>query len=253
VDTHTDPDSPRGQQKNIDGATGLWGPHEEPVAREGWPFLGGAIVITIILFFVTGKIGLVIGLGLSAFVAAFFRNPERIPPDEPDAIISPADGTVVRIEEATDPVLDIKSRCVSIFMSGANVHVNRSPITGKITNIAYKPGKFHKADHDAAMFENERNCISVEDKLGRQVTFAQVAGFFARRIVCWITAGMEVGRAQRIGLIRFGSRVDVYLPMDVQVAVEIGDKTRAGNSIIAYFPHDFSDDETLVGLEAQTE
>lgn len=162
---------------------------------------------------------------LGAFVAFFFRNPKRTIPADPSVIVSPADGRVVKIEYAGDVTR------LSIFLSIFDVHVNRSPIGGVIEAIDYKPGKFRAAFDDRASIENERNIIMVTDGKTRLV-FTQIAGIVARRIVCWKRVGDHVEKGEPVGLIRFGSRVDVLFPAETEITVETGARVRAGSTKI---------------------
>ncbi len=162
---------------------------------------------------------------LAAFVAFFFRNPHREIPPDPRIIVSPADGRVVRVERAGNVTT------MSIFLSIFNVHVNRSPMAGRIEAIDYKPGKFRAAFNQAASVENERNIIMVSQG-NLKLVFTQIAGLVARRIVCWKKVGDRVDKGERIGLIRFGSRVDVFFPAGTEVTVEKGARVRGGSTPI---------------------
>lgn len=184
----------------------------------GYFFHAGFYVITIILVL------------LAAFIAFFFRNPHRDVPDDPNLVLSPADGhvTVVRLINNDNPQA---GTFVSIFLSVFDVHINRTPIAGKITNIAYKKGKFLNALNHRASAENEQNLVTVEnDKI--TVTFIQIAGLIARRIVFWKKIGDTLTSGERVGLIKFGSRTDIYLPPQVEVLVKKGDRVIGGTTII---------------------
>ncbi len=170
---------------------------------------------------------------LTLFVLWFFRNPVRKTPQTENLVISPADGRVIRIEETTsDEQPGATFRKISIFMNVFNVHVNRMPCSGRIRFIRYRQGKFLSANLDKASILNERNTIMVRMDDGREIMTVQIAGLIARRIVCWLTEQMEVRRGDRLGLIRFGSRVEVFLPLGSTVLVKIGDKVRAGETPI---------------------
>jgi phosphatidylserine decarboxylase len=207
--------------------------HRSFIVSEGVPFIivvGGAALLAFVsgfawvayLFFL-----------LTLFVGWFFRNPERVMPENPLQLISPADGKVIRIEEvASDDSPDRLLRKVSIFMNVFNVHVNRMPCSGEVVFIRYKPGKFLSANLDKASALNERNAVLIRREDGREVMTVQIAGLIARRIVCWIKEGMKVGKGERFGLIRFGSRVELYLPLDTTLLVKLGDKVRAGETPI---------------------
>jgi phosphatidylserine decarboxylase len=172
--------------------------------------------------------GLLIFLGL--FVFYFFRDPERSIPSEPHAVVSPADGHVVEI---VDEMLDSKmGHRVSIFLSIWDVHVQRAPVAGQIAGVVYRPGRFYAALRSAASRENEQNIISIR-AAGGTLVFKQIAGAIARRVLCWKREGEVVALGERVGMIRFGSRVDVWLPMDAQVMVRRGQKVKGGSSILA--------------------
>lgn len=183
-----------------------------------WPYAVGGVLITI----------------LAVFIVYFFRDPERTPPAGDNLILSPGDGKIIINEQRTGS--DGKTyTLVSIFLSVFDVHVNRIPISGKITHVKHVPGKFHKAFQPEAVTENERTEITVASKYG-DVSFSQVAGILARRIVCRIKEGDEVTRGQRMGLIRFGSRIDIFLPPSVTIDVKLGDRVVGGESVIGRFP-----------------
>ena len=167
------------------------------------------------------------------FAAYFFRDPERVVPDDADLAVSPADGKIVRIEPREDPVSGERRVCVSIFMNVFDVHVNRSPVTGKIKDIIYYPGRFMNAALDKASEENERCIYVLEDSEKNSWTMVQIAGLVARRIVCRAETGDKLSRGERYGLIRFGSRVDLYLPENYNAHVYVGDTVVAGESILA--------------------
>jgi len=169
--------------------------------------------------------GLLLG-GLAAFVAFFFRDPHRIVPDGPGLIVAPADGRVVRVESHPDRIE------ISIFLSLFNVHVNRSPIEGQIESVRYRKGAFHAAYRDVASVQNEQNTLTIASP-DFKVSCSQIAGVVARRIICWKAPGDRVGRGERIGFIRFGSRVDLVLPGDASLRVAEGTRVRGGSSTIA--------------------
>jgi phosphatidylserine decarboxylase len=172
--------------------------------------------------------GILIFLGL--FVFYFFREPERVSPSAPGIVVSPADGRVVEI---VDELLDsTMGHRISIFLSIWNVHVQRAPVAGRIANVVYRPGKFMGAFRSAASRENEQNVIYMHSLQGTMV-FKQIAGAIARRVLCWKSPGEEVALGERVGLIRFGSRVDVWLPMDAEVTVKKGQNVAGGASVIA--------------------
>ncbi len=205
-----------------------------PIAVEGIPFVVIAGIITV-LFYAAGLIiPAVLFTLVTLFVVWFFRNPERSVPPGDNNVISPADGKIIDIREVDETrILKKKMLKISIFMNLFNVHVNRSPCTGKVVDILYNPGKFISANLDKASLENEQNAVVLETPAGEKIIFIQIAGLIARRIVCWLREGQYVKRGERFGLIRFGSRVDVYLPVGTDVRVSLGDKVKAGESILA--------------------
>ena len=174
----------------------------------------------------------------SLFSMWFFRNPEREPPKEAGIYVSPADGTVLKVEDHVNEsrYLHQTMKRVSIFMSPFNVHVNRVPRSGTVVDTIYHHGKYFSANNDKASLDNEQNAIIVKDEQGRTYMFVQIAGFIARRIVCYSRAGKEILVGQRVGLIKFGSRVDIYLPPESEIAVKKGSHTKAGETIIGRLP-----------------
>ncbi|WP_031387682.1 phosphatidylserine decarboxylase family protein [Desulfonatronum thiodismutans] len=203
------------------------------VAKEGLPYIGLGAFVTLILA-VLGWGGVaVIALVLTILTLNFFRDPERVTPQEPGLAVAPADGKIVFIGPAVDPATGQVRTKVSIFMNVFNVHVNRTPVTGRVGGITYFPGKFLNAALDKASEDNERNQFRIVDEHGHGWTVVQIAGLVARRIVCWAEEGDEVARGQRIGLIKFGSRVDLYLPDAYEVRVTKGQHTCAGLTVMA--------------------
>ncbi len=166
-------------------------------------------------------------------VLNFFRDPERVVPQEQGVAVSPADGKVIKVESMRDPMTGEDRTTVCVFMNVFNVHVNRMPVAGRIARISYFGGKFLNASFDKASTDNERNAVLVEDAEGKSWTMVQIAGLIARRIICWSEEGDSLKRGQRFGLIKFGSRVDLYLPDGYEPSVRIGDKVFAGQSILA--------------------
>ncbi|WP_028310350.1 phosphatidylserine decarboxylase [Derxia gummosa] len=205
------------------------------IAREGWPYLAGSFVVALVVSFLAGFLVALPVWIVFVFVLQFFRDPPRPIPAEPGAILSPADGRIVAVEKVRDPYADRDALKISVFMNVFNVHSNRAPVDGTIRAVKYFPGKFVNADLDKASTENERNAVVLDTAGGKTVTFVQVAGLIARRILCYVTAGDTLSRGQRYGFIRFGSRVDVYLPTDARPAVVIGDKVSATTTILARF------------------
>lgn len=205
------------------------------IAREGWPFLAIALAVAVAATFWCAVWSIPLWI-IALFVLQFFRDPPRDIPQDVGAVLSPADGRVIKVERITDPYGKRDAILISVFMNVFNVHSNRSPVDGKIEQVQYFPGKFVNADLDKASLENERNAIVLKTTAGQTVTFVQVAGLIARRILCYVKAGDVLTRGQRYGFIRFGSRVDVYLPLDAQVKVSIGDKVAATTTILAMLP-----------------
>ena len=203
------------------------------IAREGWPFLAGSIVIALIATVYGGCILSAVTWIIALFVLQFFRDPAREIPQTAGAVLSPADGRIVKVERTRDEYLQRDAIKVSVFMNVFNVHSNRSPVDGTVQQIWYNPGKFINADLDKASTENERNAVWLKTATGQDVTSVQVAGLIARRILCYVKAGDPLTRGQRYGFIRFGSRVDVYLPLTASVKVAIGDKVSATTTILA--------------------
>lgn len=204
------------------------------LAREGWPFIASSVLLSVIVWALAGFWwSLPIWL-LTIFVVQFFRDPARPIPRDPLAVLSPADGRIVAIAHAFDPYAGRDALKISVFMNVFNVHSNRAPVDGALRDVQYFPGKFVNADLDKASEQNERNALVI-DCDGRVVTAVQVAGLIARRILCYVKAGDALQRGQRFGFIRFGSRVDVYLPLDTQSRVSIGDKVYASSTVLADF------------------
>lgn len=208
----------------------------KPMHPEGIKFVAVFALLTAGLFYFSNILGW-IGVGLTIWCYYFFRDPERFPPARQDLLLSPADGIVSLIEPAVPPkelgMADEALTRVSVFMNVFNCHVNRTPVKGVVKAVAYRPGKFFNASLDKASSDNERNslCISMED--GREIAVVQIAGLVARRIVCFTEIGAPLDMGERFGLIRFGSRLDVYLPKGVEPLVRVGQTMVAGESVIA--------------------
>ncbi|MDO1510537.1 MULTISPECIES: phosphatidylserine decarboxylase [unclassified Neisseria] len=205
------------------------------IAREGWPFIIAGLVLSIIVTAFAGWWSLPFWV-FTVFALQFFRDPSRPIPQDADAVLCPADGRIVVVERALDPYREIEALKISVFMNVFNVHSQRSPIDGTVTAVEYNAGKFVNAALDKASTENERNAVLVTTRSGREITFVQVAGLVARRILCYAKVGDSLVRGERYGFIRFGSRVDVYLPIDAQAQVSIGDKVSASSTILARLP-----------------
>jgi phosphatidylserine decarboxylase len=207
-----------------------------PIHREGWPFIVIALAVNLLLILWLGWWGL-IAAPLVLWVIAFFRDPERRPPEAPGLIVSPADGRLLPIIQATPPaelgLPNAPRTRLSIFMDVFQVHVNRIPESGTVEGLAYRPGKFFNASFDKASEHNERMAVLLRLVGGQPLIVVQIAGLVARRISCALTKGQSVSRGDRFGLIRFGSRLDVYLPEGARVMVQEGQKTRAGETILA--------------------
>ncbi len=205
-------------------------------AREGWAFMGIALALAIVVQLFVGGIVASLFWILFLLVAQFFRDPAREMTRDPDAVVAPVDGKVIKIEETVCPYTGEQTKMISIFMNVFNVHSQKTPVEGKIEKVEYFPGTFLNAALDKASEQNERNAVTVVTPDGYRVCFVQIAGLVARRILCYKLVGDIVKKGERYGFIRFGSRVDVYLPMQAQVCVSIGDKTTGVESVIARLP-----------------
>ncbi|HSG77167.1 MAG TPA: phosphatidylserine decarboxylase [Burkholderiales bacterium] len=209
-------------------------PYPHPlIAREGWPFLGAAVAAALLIWIFAGGWWSVPVWLAALFVLQFFRDPAREVPDDPRAVVAPADGRVVAVEKARDPWLERDALKISVFMNVFNVHSNRAPVDGAVRQVWYHAGSFVNAALDKASVENERNALWLRTADGADVTCVQIAGLVARRILCYVGAGAELQRGQRFGFIRFGSRVDVYLPLEAQAVAAIGDKVYAAETVLA--------------------
>ena len=203
------------------------------IAREGWPFLAIALAASLLVSFFWGWWSAPLWLA-ALFILQFFRDPPREVPDDPSAVVSPADGRVVAVGRAQDPYLRREALKISVFMNVFNVHSNRSPVDGAVKERWYFPGGFLNAALDKASLDNERNALWLQTSQGSDVTCVQIAGLIARRILCYVDPGAVLARGQRFGFIRFGSRVDVYLPLDAEVRAAIGEKVYAAQSVLAW-------------------
>jgi phosphatidylserine decarboxylase len=203
------------------------------MVREGYYFGLPPLLLGLLAFGMASRTGVFAGtvlVLLALFVLYFFRNPERIIPAEPGAIVSPGDGRVVVVKE--EAYAGRPGKRISIFLAVWNVHVNRSPAAGTITRLEYKSGKFLAAWAETASFENEQNVFTLASEHG-ELVFKQIAGWVARRVVSWKKQGDVVARGERVGLVRFGSRVDIWMPEHAEVAVKVGDSVRGGSTILA--------------------
>jgi phosphatidylserine decarboxylase len=204
------------------------------IAREGWVLIGGSFLLAALWTSFAG-FGFVAALLWILFllVTQFFRDPPRTAPTLPDVVLSPADGQIVKVEKTIDPFTNKDAILISVFMNIFNVHCQRSPVEGTVEDVQYYPGKFLNADLDKASTENERNAVVMRLKDGQAITVVQVAGLVARRILCYVQKGDELSRGERYGFIRFGSRLDVYLPTDAEPCVTIGEKVLGTETILA--------------------
>ena len=204
-----------------------------PLASEGYPFILFSAFATL-AFSLLGLVVPALGaLLLTAFVTYFFRDPARVLPEETDAIVSPADGKVIVVRELDDDCfLHERVHKISIFMNVFNVHVNRIPLAGTVERVVLTPGRFYAADKDKAVLHNERCALTVATPAGARYAVVQIAGLIARRIVCRAEPGDRVTAGQRYGMIRFGSRLDLYLPLTTEVTVHEGEVVRAGESVL---------------------
>lgn len=203
------------------------------LSLEGMPFIFLTTIATLTFAVLDCWFMATLLLVVLFLVLNFFRDPERVVPQEPGVAVSPADGKVIKVETMRDPLTGEDRTAICVFMNVFNVHVNRMPVAGRVARISYFGGKFFNASFDKASSDNERNAVLVEDAEGKTWTMVQIAGLIARRIICWAEEGDSLGRGQRFGLIKFGSRVDLYLPSDYESVVRIGEKVFAGQSILA--------------------
>jgi phosphatidylserine decarboxylase len=208
-----------------------------PIAPQGYPFIAIGLFGVALFLWLDFRVGWGLFVLITLFVISFFRDPERQVPRDEKAVLSPADGRVLLIEEkemtpfSTGPAIKI-----SIFMSVFNCHVNRIPRSGTIEKILYRAGKFFSANQDRASAQNEQNAVLLRTPEGQEICLVQVAGLIARRIVCWVKAGETIERGERFGMIRFGSRVDLFLPASTRIGIQRGDKVKAGLTILGELP-----------------
>ncbi len=206
------------------------------IAREGWPFIAASLVVAIAVHAYAGWGAALFFWLVFVFMIQFFRDPPRAIPADPAAVLSPADGRVVVVEKARDPYLDRDALKISVFMNVFNAHSNRSPVDGEVHKTWYFPGSFLNAALAKASLENERAVLWIKTDKGADVTCVQVAGLVARRILCYAKTGQKLTRGERFGFIRFGSRVDVYLPLDATPRAAVGDVVYATESVLAVIP-----------------
>ncbi len=206
-----------------------------PIARPGYPLIFAGAFVTAVLALLGMVIPALIALAATLGICWFFRDPDRIVPMAPGALVSPADGKIIVVQkEAGNPYFEGPCLKISVFMNVFNVHVNRIPHEGKVKRIVYSPGKFMAADNEQATDKNERNAVVIQLKNGRDMAVVQVAGLVARRIICGLQSGETVSRGRRYGMICFGSRLDLYLPEDFEPNISKGRKTKAGTTILGY-------------------
>ena len=207
-----------------------------PIHREGYPFIAIFAAVNLLAFLLAGWLGWLL-LPVTIWCVAFFRDPERTTPTGDNLVICPADGKLLPIVEAAPPAElgmgDTPRPRLSIFMNVFNVHVNRNPVSGQVVTLSYRPGKFFNASFDKASVHNERMSVRVKADTGQEIAYVQIAGLVARRIVCELVQGQSVIQGTRFGIIRFGSRVDVYLPPGTEILVTPGMTTRAGETVLA--------------------
>jgi len=207
------------------------------IAKEGWPFIAGAVAIALAVgWFVGWAWSLPLWL-IAVFILQFFRDPPRRPPAGEHLVIAPADGRIVSVGRAHDAYLKRDALRISVFMNVFNVHSNRSPVAGTVREVWYSAGTFLNAALDKASRDNERNALWLRTAKDADITCVQVAGLIARRILCYVKAGDRLRPGQRFGFIRFGSRVDVYLPPDAMPCTRVGDKVTAGTTVLAELRH----------------
>jgi phosphatidylserine decarboxylase len=207
------------------------------IAAEGYRLIVGAAAVTLVAALLGWAIVAGIALALTLFFLNFFRDPDRLTPPGDHLVTAPADGKVVAVLDGVREERFIKGECrrISIFMSPLDVHVNRSPVDGTVIDVARKAGQFHAAYLDKASEFNEQTAVLVEDKRGERILFVQIAGQLARRVICRLRPGDQVHRAERYGMITFGSRLDLYVPTALAVRVKVGDRVSAGTTVIGAY------------------
>ena len=204
-----------------------------PIVKEGFPFLGIGAGVALLLGLLGWTVVAVAAAGLTLFAAWFFRNPARVIPQGPGLVVAPGDGTVIAIEEEFESrFLKDRSVRLTIFLNVFDVHVNRIPCEGVVEDIQYQRGAFLLASNPEATLKNEQNALFLRTAQGAKVLCVQVAGLIARRIVCWLSPGDRVMRGERFGLIRFGSRMDTYLPLGTELKVAVGQRVKGGETIV---------------------
>ncbi len=205
-----------------------------PITPEGYPFICFFALISLVAASLDYSIMSILALFCSGFCLYFFRDPERIRPEKEGAVVAPADGRIILLEKNSDKrFVEGKALKISIFMNIFNVHVNRIPYPGTVRSVRFSPGRFYSADTEKAALGNEWCALVIDTDRRYSYTVVQIAGLVARRIVCWAEPGDKVGVAERFGLIRFGSRVDVYLPAETEIRVGVGQKVKGGETVLA--------------------
>jgi phosphatidylserine decarboxylase len=229
---------------------GMLGSTPQGMVKEGYTFGLPLLVLGGVSYLLRWSFAAVLLVLLALFVFSFFRDPERVIPTEAGAVVSPGDGRVVVVTD--EEYEGRRGKRVSIFLAVWNVHVNRSPATGTITKMEYRPGKFLAAMLERASLENEQNVFTLSTEAG-EIVFKQIAGLIARRVVSWKKTGEKVARGERIGLVRFGSRVDVWVPKDAEIAVKVGENVKGGSSVLARWPASPKPSERRETSKAETD
>jgi len=208
-----------------------------PIAKQGLPYIAGLGVLFLAFLLLGWTFACILTLIVAALVLNFFRDPERTAPEVPGAIVAPADGKIVFVGKTfEDRFLSQETLKISIFMSIFDVHVNRIPCSGRVENVHYEKGTFFAASLDKASRNNEHNAVIMHTAGGEKIVFVQIAGLIARRIECWLQPGVSVQQGERFGMIRFGSRLDIFVPRESQAAVSKGQRVKAGESILCFHP-----------------
>lgn len=209
--------------------------HKEIIAVEGWVFVAVPALVSLVCFIMSWELAGIIGAVISLFSLFFFRNPERVIPEDNGLVVSPADGRVMDVTRVEEPLfINGEAVRVRIFLSLFNVHINRAPVEGIVECVQRVTGGYLPAYNLEAAYKNQRNYIGISSQEGR-IIVVQITGLIARRLVCWVTVGQQISRGERLGLIRFGSCTEVYLPAHADVQVTPGDRVRGGKSVIAKF------------------
>ena len=226
-------------REQLDPQTSILGPARYPhpvIAREGWPFIAASVAVATLAHGWGGWAWAAVPWLVVAFMVQFFRDPPRAVPQDAKAVLSPADGRIVAVERTRDPYLERDALKMSVFMNVFNAHSNRSPVDGEVRNAWHHPGRFFNAELSKSSLENERHALWIRTTGGADVTCVQIAGLIARRILCYAVPGQRLTRGERYGFIRFGSRLDVYLPPDSRPVAAVGDKVYATASLLALLP-----------------